>query len=179
MSSVPATGLTIAIPALLALLCVAAVRVHGGLVVAQRAPAAVADAARRKVRAALVPAAGLATVTALAALGLAALGATTALVAAGALLAVAAAALAARFELDRGAVTHPVLAWVGVAAVAAPVVATAAVVGPGVVDAAAPAQVLQDLTLPVLAAAAAVVVAQAFAWRVLLRPLGPRTVVFF
>lgn len=179
-SSGPAfDALTVVVPVLLALLCVVAARVHGGLVVAQRAPGALAAAARRRVRVALVPAAGLATAAALAALGLASFGATTGLVAAGVLLGVAAVALAARFELDRGVVAHPVLAWVGGVTVAAPVIATAAVVGPGVVGAAAPAQVLHDLTPPVLAAVVAVVVVQAFAWRVLLRPLGPRTVVFF
>jgi cytochrome bd-type quinol oxidase subunit 2 len=179
MPPMTATVVTVSVPVLLASLSAACARVHGGLVVAQRAPTRLSAAARRRVRAALVPAAALATLTALAALGLATLGATTALAAAGILLAMAAVALAARFELDRAAVTHPVLAWVGGAAVTAPVLATASVVGPGVVGAAAPAQVLNDLTVPVLAAALVVVVAQALAWRVLLRPLGPRTVVFF
>jgi len=173
-------ALTVLVPALLAALCLTAARVHGALTLASRAPGSLALEARRRVRTALVPLAGLATVAALAALVVAARGATSALVAAAVLLALAGVALAARFELDRGAVEHPVLSGVGYAAVAVPVVATAAVAGPEVVAAAASAQVLHDLTVPVLAAAAVVGVAQAFAWLVLLRrPLGPRTVVFF
>ncbi|MEN5075046.1 hypothetical protein ABE437_14595, partial [Isoptericola cucumis] len=125
-----------------------------------------------------VPAAGLATVGALGALGVATLGTTSAVVGAVALLAAAALALAARFDLDRGQHRQPAVRWAGPALVLAPVVATAAVVGPQVLAMAAPAGVLHDLTWPVLGAFAAVLVAQTVSWRVLLRPLGPRTAVF-
>ncbi|CAM3495788.1 cytochrome d ubiquinol oxidase subunit II [Isoptericola cucumis] len=170
--------LTLGLPVLLAALWAVAARVHGGLVVGRRAPEALAAGARRRARTALVPAAGLATVGALGALGVATLGTTSAVVGAVALLAAAALALAARFDLDRGQHRQPAVRWAGPALVLAPVVATAAVVGPQVLAMAAPAGVLHDLTWPVLGAFAAVLVAQTVSWRVLLRPLGPQTAVF-
>ncbi|GAA1725252.1 hypothetical protein GCM10009809_21280 [Isoptericola hypogeus] len=170
--------LAIGLPAVLAALGAAAARAHAGTVVARRAPADLAAAARRRVRAALVPGAGLATLAALGALGLAARGTTSALVGAVALIAAAAVALAARFDLDRGQHRGPVVRWAGPALVLAPVVATAAVVGPQALAMAAPTQVLHGLTWPVLGAFAAVLVAQGLSWRVLVRPLGPRTAVF-
>lgn len=170
--------LALALPVVLAGLVAVAVRVHGGLVVARRAPADLAVAARRRVRAALVPAAALATLAALGALGAAALGTTSALVGAVTLLGAAALALAARFDLDRGLHRTATVDAACVAVVVAPVVATAAVVGPQALALAAPATVLHGLTWPVLGAFAAVLVAQAVSWRVLVRPLGPRTVVF-
>jgi hypothetical protein len=59
-----------------------------------------------------------------------------------------------------------------------PVAATAAVVGPQVVAAAAPSSVLVALTWPVLGAAVLVAVAQGLAWRTLRGPLGRRTAAF-
>ncbi|MCA5894458.1 cytochrome d ubiquinol oxidase subunit II [Isoptericola sp. NEAU-Y5] len=170
--------LELGLPVVLAGLVALAARVHGALVVARRAPEGVAVVARRRARTALVPAAALATLAALGALGVAALGTTSALVGAVVLLGAAGAALAARFDLDRGAYRRPVVAWSGPVLALAPVVATAAVVGPHVVASAAPASVLHGLTWPVLGAFAAVVVAQAVSWKVLVRPLGPRTTVF-
>jgi cytochrome bd ubiquinol oxidase subunit II len=121
---------------------------------------------------------GLATLAGLGALGVAALGTPSALLAAVVLLAAAALALGARFDLDRGLRRSPVVRWAGPVLVAAPVAATAAVVGPQALAMAAPAETLHGMTWPVLGAFAAVLVAQALSWRVLVRPLGPRTVVF-
>jgi cytochrome bd-type quinol oxidase subunit 2 len=173
-----AQALAVGIPVVTAGLGVAAARVHGGLVVAARAPAALAAEARRRVRRALVPAAALATLAALAALAVAALGTASALVAAVLLVATAGLALAARFDLDRGVHRTGAVRGAGPVLAVVPVVATAAVVGPAVLALAAPPAVLHGLTWPVLGAFAAVLVAQAVSWRVLLRPLGPRTVVF-
>jgi|GEM_PF-1490882 len=174
-----AQALAVGLPVVTAGLGVAASRVHGGLVVAARAPGPIAQAAaRRRVRRALVPAAALATLAALGALAVAALGTASALVAAVLLVATAGVALAARFDLDRGVHRSGAVRWSGPVLVVAPVAATAAVVGPATLALAAPAVVLQGLTWPVLGAFAAVVVAQAVSWRVLVRPLGPRTAVF-
>ncbi|MGF0118502.1 cytochrome d ubiquinol oxidase subunit II [Promicromonospora sp. Marseille-Q5078] len=174
----PAQALAVGLPVVTAGLGVAAARVHGALVVAARAPGPVAVDARRRVRRALVPAAALATLAALGALAVAALGTASALVAAALLVATAGVALAARFDLDRGVHRTGAVRGAGPVLAVAPVAATTAVVGPAVLALAAPAGVLQDLTWPVLGAFAAVVVAQAVSWRVLLRPLGPRTAVF-
>ncbi|MFI2104248.1 cytochrome d ubiquinol oxidase subunit II [Isoptericola sp. NPDC019693] len=173
-----AQALAVALPTVTAGLCVATTRVHGALVVAARAPEAVAREARRRVRRALVPAAALATLAALGALDVAALGTSSALLAAAALIAAAGVALAARFDLDRGAHRTGAVRAAGPVLAVVPVVATVAVVGPQVLALAAPPTVLHGLTWPVLAAFAGVLAAQAVTWRVLVRPLGPRTAVF-
>ncbi|MEU2200712.1 cytochrome d ubiquinol oxidase subunit II [Isoptericola sp. NPDC019482] len=173
-----AQALALGLPVLMAGLAVAAARVHGGLVVAARAPEAVSREARRRVRRALVPAAALAGLAALGALAVAALGTASALVAAVLLVAVAGVALAARFDLDRGAHRTGVVRAAGPLLAVAPVVATASVAGPAVLALAAPTAVLHGLTWPVLGAFVAVLAAQAVSWRVLVRPLGPRTAVF-
>ncbi|MFD6133819.1 cytochrome d ubiquinol oxidase subunit II [Isoptericola sp. NPDC060257] len=173
-----AQALALGLPVVTAGLAVATARVHGGLVVAARAPEAIAREARRRVRRALVPAAALATLAALGALAVAALGTASALVAAVLLVAVAGVALAARFDLDRGVHRTGVVRASGPLLAVVPVAATAAVVGPAVLALAAPAAVLHALTWPVLGAFAAVLAAQAVSWRVLVRPLGPRTAVF-
>ncbi|MFC8598304.1 cytochrome d ubiquinol oxidase subunit II [Isoptericola sp. NPDC057191] len=173
-----AQALAVGLPLVTAALAVAAARVHGGLVVAARAPETIAVDARRRVRRALVPAAALATLAALGALAVAALGTASALVAAVLLIAASGLALAARFDLDRGVRSSGAVRWSGPVLAVAPVAATSAVVGPAAVVLAAAPAVLHGLTWPVLGAFAAVLVAQAVSWRVLLRPLGPRTVVF-
>jgi cytochrome d ubiquinol oxidase subunit II len=158
-----------AVPVLLAALCVLGVRVHGGLLLAARLRdvPGVADRARRQVGAALGLFSVVAALTAFAALGAFGGGARAAVVAALALLLGAAFALAALFDLDRGAHGTASVRSAGVVAVVLPVAATAAVAGPGVVAAAAPSPVLVGLTWPVLAAVALVAVVQWSAWRLL------------
>jgi len=173
-----AQALAVGLPVVTAGLSVATARVHGGLVVATRAPGAIAREARRRVRGALVPAAACSTLAALGALAVAALGTASALVAAVLLVVAAGVALAARFDLDRGEHRAGVVRAAGPLLAVVPVVATAAVAGPAALALAAPPAVLHGLTWPVLGAFAAVLVAQAACWRVLVRPLGPRTAVF-
>ncbi|MCK9793942.1 cytochrome d ubiquinol oxidase subunit II [Isoptericola sp. 4D.3] len=173
-----AQALALGVPVVTAGLAVATARVHGGLVVAARAPGTTAQAAVRPVRRALVPAAALATLGALGALAVAALGTASALVAAVLLVAAAGVALAARFDLDRGVHRSGVVRAAGPVLAVVPVAATAAVAGPATLALAASPAVLHGLTWPVLGAFAAVLVAQAVSWRVLVRPLGPRTAVF-
>ncbi|PFG44729.1 cytochrome bd-I ubiquinol oxidase subunit 2 apoprotein [Isoptericola jiangsuensis] len=158
-----------AVPVLLAALCVLGVRVHGGLLLAARLRdvPGVADRARRQVGAALGLYSVVAALTAFAALGAFGGGAGAAVGAALALLLGAVVALAALFDLDRGAAGSATVRSAGLLTAALPVVVTAAVAGPGVVAAAAPGQVLAGLTWPVLAAVVLVAVVQGSVWRLL------------
>jgi cytochrome d ubiquinol oxidase subunit II len=158
-----------AAPVLLAALCVLGARVRGGLVLAARMRdvPGVADRARLQAGAALGLFSVVAALTAFAALGAFGGGARAAVVAALALLLGAAVALAALFDLDRGASRAVTVRSAGLVAVVLPVAATVAVAGPGVVAAAAPSPVLAGLTWPVLAAVVLVAVVQWSAWRLL------------
>lgn len=170
-----------AAPLLLAGLCVLGVRVHGGLLLAARLPATMSEGvetARRQVGAALGVFTVAAALAALAALGVFGSGGRGAVIGAVLLLLAAVWALAALFDLDRGASGAMTVRAAGIVTTVVPMAATAAVVGPQVVAAAAPSQVLSALTWPVLIAAVLVAVAQGYAWRVLRGPLGRRTAVF-